>query len=100
MGLMDNERNGTATFVGFAGGLTAVNFDLKRDEYVEESYVLIVCLDVLMGSFVRRRIMRDTASCIIPCLHPLYSYILYTPLLPHMHPCATVIHVYTPYIHT
>jgi hypothetical protein len=33
MSLMDNDRSGTATFNEFSGGLTAVNFDLTRDEY-------------------------------------------------------------------
>ena len=30
-------------------------------------------------------------------LHPLYA--LYTPLLPYMHLCTPVIHVFTPHIH-
>ena len=38
-------------------------------------------------------------------LYALYTpfileYTLYTPSLPHMHLCAPVIHVYTPYIYT
>ena len=32
MALMDNDRSGTATFNEFSGGLTAANFDLRRDE--------------------------------------------------------------------
>ena len=32
MGLMDDNRSGTASFNEFANGLTAANFDLKRDE--------------------------------------------------------------------
>ena len=37
-------------------------------------------------------------SCVSIILHPVYT--LYTPLLPHMHLYAPVIHVYTPYIYT
>ena len=34
MSLMDDNRSGTASFNEFASGLTAANFDLKRDEYM------------------------------------------------------------------
>ena len=36
-------------------------------------------------------------SCVSIILYPVYT--LYTPLLPHMHLCAPMIHVYTPYTH-
>jgi hypothetical protein len=36
-------------------------------------------------------------TCVTIILYPLYT--LYTPLLPCMHLCAPIIHVYTPYIH-
>ena len=36
-------------------------------------------------------------SCVSIILYPVYT--LYTPLLPHLHLCAPIIHVYTPYTH-
>ena len=51
-----------------------------------KNHVLIGCLDVLMGSFARRRIMRDTAS-----------YYMYPVYIPFIHLCCRICtHLYTP----
>ena len=58
-------------------------------------FVLNWCLASFDAMFVIPLYVEE--SCVSIILYPVYT--LYTPLLPHMHLCAPIIHVYTPYTH-